>query len=47
MQSYNADLPLLKRDKKIRQQGKKYLVNEGDVISFDSYTPEQVDGMHG
>ena len=43
--AYNADLPLLKREKKIRQQGKKYFVNEGDIISFDFYTPQQLDDM--
>ena len=40
---YNGDLQLLTRDKKVRQQGKKYLVNDGDIISFDYYTPAQLE----
>ena len=39
---YNGDLNLLKRDRKIRQQGRKYLINDGDMLSFEFYTPEQL-----
>lgn len=38
----HGDLNLLKREKKIRQQGKKYAINGGDIISFDYYTPLQL-----
>ena len=37
-----GDLNMLKMEKKIRQQGRKYVINHGDIISFDFYTPEQL-----
>lgn len=40
--SYHGDLNLLKRDRKIRQQGRKYIVNDGDVLSFEYHTPQQL-----
>lgn len=38
----DGDLNMLKREKKIRQQGKKYAINGGDIISFGYYTPLQL-----
>ena len=43
---YGGDLQLLARDKKVRQQGKKYLVNDGDIVSFDYYTAAQLEEHH-
>ena len=37
-----GDLNLLLREKKVRQQGRKYVINGGDIISFESFTPQQI-----
>ncbi len=34
---------MLKRDRKIRQQGRNYVVNDGDVISFDYFTAQELE----
>ncbi len=40
---YKGDLNMLKRDRKIRQQGRNYVVNDGDVISFDYFTAQELE----
>ncbi len=44
---FNGDLNVLKRERRIRQQGRKYVMNEGDVVSFDFFTPAQLAEQRG